>query len=182
MPGGYCALLSNPSLGDRTMNKNGTNQICTFSLKEKLYAQFTFNAGVLVAAYGLYLDNPVLAVSYLLYSYIGIILLMRYTVCPRCPHLNVANDCVQLHPSIAKIIVSPTRKGPLNIFEKALFVMVMYGILILPIYWIASHTVILVLFLIIYGGQLLGLHLHFCLDCQNQVCILNRNRNLVKMS
>jgi len=164
------------------MNTKDLNSICTFTFKEKLYSQFTFNAGVLVGAYGLYLNNAILGISYLLYSYIGIMLLMRYTVCPRCPHLHEANDCVQLHPSIAKIIVSPKRKGPLNIYEKILFVMVLYGILILPIYWIASNTIILILFLLFYGGQLLGLHLHFCRDCQNKSCIQNRNKNLIKMS
>lgn len=164
------------------MDTNDINSICTFTLKEKIYAQFTFNAGVLTGAYGLYLNNAILGISYLLYSYIGIVLLMRYTVCPRCPHLHAANDCLQLHPSIAKIIVSPKRKGPPNLFEKILFVMVIYGILILPIYWIYSNTLILVLFLLFYGGQLLGLHLHFCLECQNGSCIQNRNKNLIELS
>ncbi len=160
------------------MDTSDVNSICTFTLKEKIYAQFTFNAGVLTGAYGLFLNNTILGISYLLYSYIGILLLMRFTVCPRCPHLHVANDCVQLHPSITKIIVSPKRKGPLNMFENILFIMVLYGILILPIYWIYSNTVIFVLFLIFYGGQLLGLHLHFCRECQNHSCIQNRNKNL----
>lgn len=164
------------------MYTNDINSICAFTLKEKIYAQFTFNAGVLTGAYGLFLNNTILGISYLLYSYIGIVLLMRYTVCPRCPHLHVANDCVQLHPSITKIIISPKRKGPLNIFEKILFIMVLYGILILPIYWIYSNTIILVLFLLFYGGQLLGLHLHFCRDCQNRSCIQNRNKNVISTS
>lgn len=164
------------------MDTNDIDSICTFTLKEKIYAQFTFNAGVLTGAYGLYLNNTILGISYLIYSYIGIVLLMRYTVCPRCPHLHVANDCVQLHPSITKIIVSPKRKGPLNLFEKILFVMVLYGILIIPIYWIYSNILILVLFLLFYGGQLLGLHLHFCRDCQNRNCIQNRNKNVISMT
>lgn len=164
------------------MDTNDINSIRTFTLKEKIYAQFTFNAGVLTGAYGLFLNNMILGISYLLYSYIGILLLMRFTACPRCPHLHVANDCVQLHPSITKIIVSPKRKGPLNMFEKILFIVVLYGILILPIYWIYSNTIIFVLFLIFYGGQLLGLHLHFCRNCQNRSCIQNRNKNLISES
>jgi hypothetical protein len=160
------------------MNKKEPNSIESFSLKEKIFAQFTFNAGVLTAAYGLFLESTILGIAYLLYAYIGIVLLMRYTVCPRCPHLHVANDCVQLLPSIVKIIISSKRKGPLNLFEKVLFVMVLYGILILPIYWIASNMLILVLFLVFYGGTILGLHLHFCPNCQNKVCIQNRNRQL----
>ena len=164
------------------MHTNDINSICTFTLREKIYAQFTFNAGVLTGAYGLFLKNKILAFFYLLYAYVGIFLLMRYTVCPRCPHLHEANDCVQLHPSLTKIIVSPKRKGPLTIFEKILFIMVLYGILILPIYWIYSNTIILVLFLLFYGGQLLGLHLHFCRNCQNRSCLQNRNKSIISFS
>ncbi|MDH3267893.1 MAG: hypothetical protein OEM46_03465 [Ignavibacteria bacterium] len=151
------------------------NTIASFSLGEKLYAQFTFHGGILVGAYGLFMESTALGISYLLYAYIGIALLMRYTVCPRCPHLLIANDCVQLHASITKKLISPNRKGPLNHYEKFLFIMVLYGILFLPVYWIASNTIILTLFLLLYGGQLLGLHLHFCTKCENKICIQNRN-------
>lgn len=151
-----------------------TNTISPFSLGEKLYAQITFHGGIITGAYGLFLNSTTLGIAYLLYAYIGIILLMRYTVCPRCPHLLVANDCVQLHPKLTKKIICPNRKGPLNLYEKILFTMVLYGILILPIYWIASNIIILILFLLLYGGLLLGLHLHFCPNCENKICIHKR--------
>ena len=141
---------------------------------KKLYAQISFHGGIIIGAYGLFLNSTTLGIAYLLYAYIGIILLMRYTVCPRCPHLLVANDCVQLHPKLTKKIICPNRKGPLNLYEKILFTMVLYGILILPIYWIASNIIILILFLLFYGGLLLGLHLHFCPNCENKICIHNR--------
>ena len=156
------------------MDSKDSKTISQFSLKEKFYAQISFHGGVLTGAYGLSLVSTSLGITYLLYAYIGILLLMRYTVCPRCPHLRVANDCLQLHPSITKIIISPNRKGALNIFEKIFFCMVYYGILLLPIYWIASNTIILVLFLLLYGGLLLTMHLHFCPNCENRICIQNR--------
>jgi hypothetical protein len=160
------------------MNSGKSNPLEPFSIKEKISAQFTFNAGALTGAYGLYLESPTLGVAYFLYAYIGILSLMRYTVCPRCPHLQVANDCVQLPSSMVKRIISSKREGPLNLPEKALFVVVLYGILILPIYWLASNLMILALFLLFYGGSILGLHLHFCRNCRNKVCIQNRNRQL----
>jgi hypothetical protein len=92
----------------------------------------------------------------------------------KCPHLLVAHDCVQLLPPLTKLIISDKHRGPLNIYEKILFIMVLYGILILPIYWIASNAIILVLFILLYGGQLFGLHLHFCPNCENRSCIQNR--------
>jgi hypothetical protein len=161
------------------MNTKNLNSICTFSFGEKLYAQFTFNAGVIVASYGLFLESTILGIAYLLYSYIGILLVIRYTICPRCPHLCISNDCVQMHSSIMKMIVSPRRHGPLNVYEKILFFMVLYGIFILPINWIASNTVILLLFLLLYGGHLLGLQIHFCSNCQHKSCIQNRNKKSI---
>jgi hypothetical protein len=156
------------------MDTADTHSTLSFSLAEKFYAQITFHGGILVGAYGLFLNSTALGIAYLLYAYIGIILLMRYTVCPRCPHLLVADDCVQLHPKLTKKIISPNHTGSLSLTEKIIFVSVLYGILILPIYWIASNTIILILFLLLYGGQLLGLHLHFCPKCENKICIQYR--------
>ena len=156
------------------MSTNGCKSVCGFSKKEKLYAQLSFHGGIIIGTYGLLQHNTVLALAYFLYSYIGILMLMRYTVCPRCPHLHVAGDCLQLSPVLTKRIISSSRKGPLNIYEKILFVSVLYGILIIPIYWVASDLRILIPFLILYGGLLLSLYFYFCKNCRNTVCIQNR--------
>ena len=84
------------------MDNDNKELIGKFSFLEKLYAYSTFNIGIFIAAYGLFIQNKTLAVIYLFYSYIGIFLLMRYTVCPRCPHLLEANDCLNLPASITK--------------------------------------------------------------------------------
>lgn len=148
----------------------------TFTFQEKLFAQFTYNAGVLVAAYGLLINSTGLAVAYLLFSYIGILVVIRYTVCPRCPHLHIANDCVQLPAAIMKRIVSPNHRGPISIPEKLLLALVLYGTLLLPIYWLVANKLILVIFLMIFGGHLLGLHVHFCQKCENRSCIHYRQQ------
>ncbi len=156
------------------MKTHNCKSMCTFSIKEKLYAQLSFNGGIIIGTYGLFQHSTTLAVLYFLYSYVGIIFLMRYTVCPRCPHLKLAGDCLQLHPSLTKKIISQHRKGPLNKYEKLLFVIVLYGILIIPIYWIKSSLPILILFLLVYGGLLLSLRFYFCRICRNTSCIQNR--------
>jgi hypothetical protein len=153
--------------------------VSTFSIKEKLFAQLTYNAGVIVAAYGLFLNHPSLAFSYLLYAYLGILLVVRYTICPRCPHLNLAVDCLQLPAFIMKRIISPKRKGPLSLPEKILLPIVLYGTFIFPLYWISSNRYILVLFILLFGGHLLGLQLHFCRNCENVNCIQNQKRNFI---
>lgn len=153
------------------MNIVNENLIPKFSLKEKVFAQFTYNSGVMVAAYGLYLNDKSWGIGYLMGAYFGIFLLVRYTICPRCPHLHAANDCANLSASIMKKIVSCRRKGPLNIFEKGLFVFVLYGTFIFPIYWLSSNIIILTAFIILYGGHLLSLKMHFCRKCANKSCI-----------
>lgn len=156
------------------MDTTACGSVRGFTLKEKLFAQISFNGGVIIGTYGLFQHDISLAVIYFLYAYIGIFLVVRYTVCPRCPHLHGAGDCLQLKASLTRRIISKNRKGPLNLYEKILFVMVIYGILIFPVYWIASDLIVLILFLLFYGGSLLGLWLYFCRECQNQTCIQNR--------
>ncbi len=145
-----------------------------FSLKEKIITQCGFHGGILIGAYGLYLSQSY-AITYLLFSYIGIGLLMRYTVCPRCPHLFDGNDCCQLQPQLAKIIVGKRNDRPMNIIEKSLWFVVLYGILIMPIYGLLSNTPYLVAFIAVYGGYLLYLKLHLCKNCQNKACMQNKN-------
>jgi hypothetical protein len=155
--------------------QNDLNIKLKFTFLEKIFAQFTYNAGVMVATYGLYLSNPNLALAYFLFSYIGILIVVRYTICPRCRHLNAGNDCVQLPVSIMKKLISPNRKGPLSSVEKLLLPVVLFGTLLLPLYWLSSHVLILIIFLTLFGGHLLGLYLHFCPNCENRFCVKNRN-------
>ncbi|NNG02049.1 MAG: hypothetical protein HKM93_21875 [Desulfobacteraceae bacterium] len=152
--------------------------ICKFTFVEKFSSQFAYNAGVIVAAYGLYLHHVTLALAYLLYAYVSIFLLVRYTICPRCLHLLVAGDCLNLPPSIMKRIISKNRRGPLDLTEKVIFVSALYGTLIIPLYWLSSHFFLLCLFIVLFGGNLVYLNTYFCRNCANQECIQNRNDNL----
>ena len=174
MNGGQNLLSSSHFKGQKNMNIGDENPIPKFTLKEKVFAQFTYNSGVWVAAYGLYLNNARLGIGYLLCAYFGIFLLVRYTICPRCPHLHAANDCVNLPAFFMKKIISKQRKGPLNTSEKCLFVTVLYGTLIFPVYWLSSNAVLMTAFIVLFGGHLLSLKLHFCKNCENKVCIQNK--------
>lgn len=158
----------------KNMGLVNANQIPKFTYKEKLFAQFTYNTGVMVAAYGLYLKNAGLGMGYLISAYFGIFLLVRYTICPRCPHLLAVNDCVNLSAAIMKKIISTQRKGPLNLSEKILFIVVLYGTFVFPIYWLSSNIFLLIVFVVLYGGHLASLKLHFCRHCVNEYCIQNK--------
>jgi hypothetical protein len=161
------------------MNGENETSIQKFTLKEKVFAQFTYNSGVWFAACGLYLSNPLLGIAYLIGAYLGIFLLVRYTICPRCPHLHAADDCANLSASIMKKIVSMKRVGPLNTFEKGLFIIVLYGTFAFPIYWLSSNIPFLVAFVLLYGGHLLSLKMHFCRSCKNTSCIQSKRESRI---
>jgi hypothetical protein len=158
------------------MTIENENPIPKFTFQEKLFAQLTYNTGVMVGAYGLYLSNTSLGIGYFIGAYFGIFLLVRYTICPRCPHLHGADDCANLSASIMRKIVSTKRKGPLNIFEKSLFFAVLYGTFIFPILWLSFDNILLTVFVILYGSHLLSLKLHFCRNCQNRSCVQCKTR------
>ena len=164
------------------MDKEHSNSIGTFTLWEIFSVQFSFIAGITAATYGLSLSNINLGIAYLLYVLITYLLLVRYTVCPRCPHLLVADDCLQLPTRLTKIIISTKRNGPLNRYEIIIFNLAWYGSLLIPIYWLLSKPIILVAFIVLYGGGvLLRTKLHFCSKCENKVCTKNRNKYALRI-
>ena len=145
------------------------NEMCRFTSYEKVIAAVPFNLSILVGAYGLYLTSWRLTVIYLLYSYVGVIIMMRYTICPRCPHLLENNDCLNLPPSLLKKIISSQRQGPLNVYEKLLHILVTYGMLVIPLYWLASRLYLLVPFVVLYIIGQCTFTFHFCKNCHNSL-------------
>ena len=159
------------------------NQQCkekfTFSAIEKIIAAIPFNASILIGAYGLFLTSWALTVLYLVFSYVGILVMMRYTICPRCPHLLKGNDCLNLPAPFVKKLIAKNRKGPLNNFEKMLHRTVKYGILIIPIYWLLPYLYLLIPFAVFYFIGQVTFIFYFCRQCKNEVCIQNRNARCI---
>ena len=157
------------------MKTQCSNEMKRFTSREKVIAAVPFNLSILVGAYGLYLVNWKLTVFYLLYSYVGVLMMMRYTICPRCPHLLKNNDCLNMPPALAKKLISSKRQGPLNFYEKLLHRSVAYGMLLIPLYWLVSSVYLLIPFVVLYLIGQCTFRYHFCKNCQNEVCIQNRN-------
>ena len=164
------------------MDNKNSNSISKFTFWEKFSVQFSAFAGISAATYGLCLSNINIGIAYLLYVLISYFLLMRYTVCPRCPYLLVADDCLQLPTRLTKIIISTKRNGSLNRYEKIIFNNAWYGSLLIPIYGLLSKPIILIAFLIFYGGGVIIItKLHFCPKCEHKFCMKNRNKEALKI-
>jgi len=127
-------------------------------------------------AYGIWLSSPYFAAAYLAYTLGSFTLLMRYTVCARCPHLLTAGDCLFLPPSLAKKLVSTKHAGPLLPWERAIFFGAFLGAALFPVWFLLQEPALLGAFIVLMGGSFLGLLLHFCKECHTTVCPLNKRR------
>ena len=146
-----------------------------FSIWEKMYAQFSFFAMGIIGTVGIALVDWRWIFPYLLIGVYGILgIVMRHLTCPRCPHLYVYNDCLQLPPKITKWLVKKPKKTPFSAFEKFLFYAIFILIPIFPVYWLLTNPILLIAFLITasmwYSGQLL----YFCKRCRVKECPFNR--------
>jgi len=147
-----------------------------FSAGEKIFAQGTFNGAVIIGAYGMALQSPLLALAYVVFAIGSFTLLMRYTFCARCPHLLVAGDCLFLPASLAKKVISKQHSGPLSGREKIIMYSAPLGTICIPVYWLLPSPVLLACFFIFAGACVLGLRMHFCKECQTIVCPMNARR------
>ena len=145
-----------------------------FTRTEKVVAALPFNVCILIGAYGLYLTSWMLTAAYLAFAYIGVIVMMRYVMCPRCPHLLVGNDCLNLPAPLVKRLIDKSRSGPLNAREKLLHRVVKYGMLVIPLYWLLPHLGLLIPFVALYFLGQATFALHLCKHCENEVCLQHR--------
>ncbi|MCJ2164209.1 MULTISPECIES: hypothetical protein [unclassified Pseudodesulfovibrio] len=157
----------------------GCGTVCTFSFTDKLLARTTFSLGMAVGMYGIWLSSPTFALAYLVYAVGSYFLLMRYTVCARCPHLFQANDCLFAPASSVKRFVAP-RSGPLTVRERLILVCAVFGTAAIPVYWLVFSPWLLVLYALLAGGCFLGLVMRICRKCQVEVCPMNRNVDIVR--
>ena len=165
--------------GQPTVLNQKCKESLTFSTAEKIVAAIPFNSTILIGAYGLYLVSWVLTAINLAFCYIGILAMMRYTICPRCPHLLQDNDCLNMPAPLVKKLIAKNRKGPLNNCEKMLHRTVNYGILIIPVYWLIPNISLLIPFIALYFIGQATFVFHFCRHCKNEVCIQNRNAGCI---
>lgn len=146
-----------------------------FSLGEKIWAQVSFNIMGIVGTVGIVLADWPWVIPYIAIYWYGIPrVVMRHLACPRCPHLHVYRDCLQFPPAITRWLVKKPTTRPFNLREKFLFLLIMLGVPLYPLYWLTGRPVLLAVFLACalawYGGQLL----HFCHHCRVDSCPFNR--------
>lgn len=159
---------------DREPFDMARENVCTFGSGEKLIMRTIFVLSVVLGAYGIGRTSPLSAAAYAAFALVGYFMLMRHTVCSRCPHLHVADDCLFVPASLVKKHVI-LKKGPLGTGELIIILVAILGTAGIPIYWLAADTTLLMVYLALNAGYVLGLVGRICKKCQVEVCPLNRN-------
>ena len=146
-----------------------------FTIWEKLYAQITFNVFCLTGLAAIALQDWRWALPYAVLYFGGVpFVIMRYLACPRCPHLWVYGDCVQLPSFLTKRLVKKRKTAPFNWFERTAFYAILGLLPLFPLPWLIGKPVMLTVFLVAAAGWYLGQWFHFCRHCRVQQCPWNR--------
>ena len=146
-----------------------------FSLREKIYAQFSFFAMSIIGTVGIVIVDWPWILTYILINWYGIPgIVMRHLSCPRCPHLHEYGDCLQFPVKGTRWIVKKRKTAPFSVLEKFLFYSIFILIPAYPIYWLLSNRPLLIAFLIAAGMWYSGQFLHFCRRCRVSGCPFNR--------
>ena len=146
-----------------------------FRLREKIYAQFSFIAMGVIGTTGIVLEDWPWVLPYIViywYSIPGII--MRYTNCPRCPHLHEHGDCLQAPVQWTRRLAKGRKTEPFSTLEKVLFYAIFTLIPLYPIYWLLPNRLLLAAFLATAGMWYGGQFLYFCRKCRVYACPFNR--------
>ena len=146
----------------------------TFSLGEKLLLRTTFVLSILSGAFGIWLTSPAVAVAYLAFAAVSYFLLMRYSVCARCPHLFEADDCLFLPAFLVRKFVA-RREGQLSWWERLILDSAVIGTAVIPVFWLYSIPWLLLYYVAVTVGFGYVLIRFVCArKCEVDVCPLNK--------
>lgn len=146
-----------------------------FGKGDKIFAQVTFNAFWIIGFAAIWPESAWWAIAYaavVAYGIFGIV--MRHLVCPRCPHLYIYGDCLQAPPALTRWLVKKPTAVPLNLAQKALFLVVMLGIPLFPQYWLWGKPYHLAVFWVFCLAWYAAQVFHFCRYCRVSSCPFNR--------
>jgi len=148
-----------------------------FSLWEKLYAQLTFFTMLGTGIAGIARSDWRWLLPYLVLTVYGVLgIVMRHLTCPRCPHLFVYGDCIQLPPKWAKWLVKECKTGAFSAMETWTFYLIFLLIPTYPLYWLRSQPILLTAFVVSASMWYLGQLLYLCKRCRVVECPFNRVR------
>jgi hypothetical protein len=166
-----------------TSSKRGGNMSSTkgsdghlidrFSLKERLLSRGAWYGFMAVGTWGIFIQAPLWAVIYLLYSLAAFTLVILPGLCAHCPYPSEYSTCLFLPPAVVNRFFP--YKGPqMHPVNKVLAFVAMAGIVMMPQFWLITDLPRLLLFWLLALPILVAFPRHFCRHCRHLDCPMNR--------
>lgn len=125
-------------------------------------------ASFLTGLYGIFQISVTGAIIYLA-GFIVVWLVFIYAFCARCP---VHDQCNHVVNGCMAGLMPPRIPGKYTAGE-LLAVALFFGFTFLfPMYWLAGQTLLLILFIVFFAGNLVLTHFTCCKGCGNRFCML----------
>jgi hypothetical protein len=144
-----------------------------FAWYEKLLARAGLAGMVLVGAIAIYLASPWAAVAYLLFGLVGGLLAIYDFLCVYCPYPYQYSDCLFFPAPLLTAIVK-RRTGKIYWLRKALLVLIVAGLILVPQYWLWDNRALLAGFWALAAAIALAFPGYYCRRCRHGQCPLNR--------
>ena len=90
-------------------NTSDATLINRFALKERLLSRTGWYGFMIVRTWGIFVQAPIWAVVYLVYSLAAFTLVILPGLCAHCPYPSEYSSCLFLPPTLVNTVSTPTR-------------------------------------------------------------------------
>ena len=142
-----------------------------FTLIEQLWMQISFQGIWILGAIAIWQANHYISLAYVAFVSIGILFFIMHTwLCPNCPHIKEHGSCVQLPPIMTKQLIKDRPSKDMKLYEKIGFFIVLYGVFLIPLYWVIKLPIITVFYVVFGLMHYPAYFIWFCRKCMNKSC------------
>lgn len=144
-----------------------------FSLKERLLIRVGWYGFMIAGIWGIFVQAPVWAVIYFLYSLVAFALVILPGLCAHCPYPSEYSTCLFLPPALVNRFYP--YKGPqMHPAAKILVLITMAGIIVMPQFWLIANFPLFLLFWLLALPTIATFPMYYCKRCRHFDCPMNK--------
>ena len=144
----------------------------SFSTVEKLFMCISFYVFVLFGIVGLFVENWIVGVIYLVFVILSLQVVLPRMFCCYCPYPYQYSTCLFL--PLRNFEGIDQKKEGMRLINRLAPVIVFGGMYLIPQYWIVKNLFFFIGFWVFGLIVGLGLPIHFCGSCKHVQCPINR--------
>ena len=144
-----------------------------FTWQQKALMRTGWFGFMAVGVWGIFLQDPLWALLYLIYGAAGFVLVVLPGLCSHCPYPSRFSTCLFLPAGLVARFY-PYRGPQMSPAGKAAVAVVMVGMVVIPQFWLISSKGLLLLFWLLAVPVIAAFPLHYCRRCRHTGCPMNR--------